>query len=962
MKKCTTMLLALVAALLLLPGMARAADASGTCGEGLTWTLEGGVLSIEGTGRMENYATEASPWYSYHAEIQSIQIGDGVTCIGDWAFYNCNQATSVTIPEGVTYIGESAFESCRELTGLSLPDSLSSDEDYWYGYYGIGYSAFKDCRKLASIEITGDIGGSAFVDCSALSSVVIKGGVKYIEDYAFQGCANLTSLTISEGVVNIGNYAFSGCTGLTTVTLPESLEGYGLGSYLFSGCTGLTSVKIPEGVNHIGSGAFYDCANLTDVSLSASLTEITDSMFSGCSNLVHITLPNGLLRIDSYAFSGCGNLVSLEIPNSVTQIGSCAFENCTSLMSVNIPDRIATIEPETYSNCSSLNTIEIPDSVTEISDLAFSGCTNLSSIDIPKSVTRIGSNVFYGCSSLTSIKIPDSLTSIDEVFRNCTGLASITIPDNVLSMDGAFSGCTGLTSITLSKNLTSLGSEEYDNNYGDGTFYGCTSLTDVVIPAGVTRIGDNTFSDCTSLTNVVIPDSVTQIGNGAFSGCTSLANVTIPDGVPEISEYTFSHCSSLTSITIPKSVTAIKYDSFYYCNALTDVYYSGSKTQWQEISIDNDWDNNGILYRAAIHCSDGDIIPVLGVSLLQNSVDMTVGETYQLPVEIQPANAINQNLIWTSDAPEVASVSSTGLVTARESGYAYITVETEEGGFRDHCSIYVSDIPTYWVTFDSGRGYGYMSEAQVQKGKTYTLPECTFTAPNKMEFDCWEIGGKQYQPGDRITVTDNVTVSALWKDAPAEVYTVTFLSNGGTGTMAPVEIEEGSPCTLPACAFTAPEGKAFDHWEIDGRAYVPGNAIAVTGNVSVRAVWKKLDTAPVTCTVTFLSNGGAGTMAPVEIEEGSPYTLPACAFTAPEGKAFDHWEIGGRTYHPGDRISVTGDITVRAVYAAAQSGPAFTFEFDFSQVDMTSGTLTINIVVYMNNIYLLTIPVVLNLA
>ena len=818
MKKCTTMLLALVAALLLLPGMARAEDASGTCGEGLTWTLEGGVLSIEGNGTMEDYATSAAPWYSYRNEIQSIQIGDGVTTIGDWAFFNCSQVTDVIVPEGVTFIGESAFESCRGMVSISLPDSLREIPNDWRNHYGISKSAFKNCRSL-------------------------------------------------------------------------------------------TTITIPDGV-----------------------TSIPESAFEECVNLVSIDIPDSVTVIWLYAFQGCSSLKEVRIPDSVTTLWGYSFRGCTSLERVTISDHVTEIQGGMFYDCTSLSSINIPDNVTHIGAYAFNGCRSLEEIDIPDRVASIEFGAFKDCSSLTSVILPDSVSTIEQsTFSGCTSLTQVTIPDSVITID-------------------------------DYAFLNCRSLTDITIPDSVTEIGLATFESCASLTSVTIPDSVKEFGLSVFKTCTNLVSVTMCGNIAELGDYTFTGCGSLTQVTIPDSITKIGHDAFYNCNSLADVFYSGSKEKWEVVTIDTQWGGNAPLFRAIIHCSDGDIVPVRGVTLNTDSLELVVGESVTLTAEIDPANADNKNLIWNSSYPDIASVDENGTVTALKYGYTRITVETEEGGYTAQCTVGVSDIPTYWVTFDSGRGYGYMSEAQVQKGKTYTLPECTFTAPNKMEFDCWEIGGKQYQPGDRITVTDDVTVSALWKDAPAEVYTVTFLSNGGTGTMAPVEIEEGSPCTLPACAFTAPEGKAFDHWEIDGRAYVPGNAIAVTGNVSVRAVWKKLDTAPVTCTVTFLSNGGAGTMAPVEIEEGSPYTLPACAFTAPEGKAFDHWEIGGRTYHPGDRISVTGDITVRAVYAAAQSGPAFTFEFDFSQVDMSSGTLTINIVVYMNNIYLLTIPVVLNLA
>ncbi|MBR7155112.1 MAG: leucine-rich repeat protein, partial [Paludibacteraceae bacterium] len=70
---------------------------SGTCGDNLTWELTDGVLTISGTGAMSNYTSSSSPWYSYRSSITSVVIEEGVTNIGNYAFYNCTGLTSVTI-------------------------------------------------------------------------------------------------------------------------------------------------------------------------------------------------------------------------------------------------------------------------------------------------------------------------------------------------------------------------------------------------------------------------------------------------------------------------------------------------------------------------------------------------------------------------------------------------------------------------------------------------------------------------------------------------------------------------------------------------------------------------------------------------------------------------------------------------------------------------------------------------
>lgn len=91
----------------LFPMTAHAAEvASGTCGENLTWTLADGVLTISGTGDMDDHKSElAEPWFDYATGIESVVIDSGVTSIGSYAFSYCTSLTEVTIPDGVVSIG-----------------------------------------------------------------------------------------------------------------------------------------------------------------------------------------------------------------------------------------------------------------------------------------------------------------------------------------------------------------------------------------------------------------------------------------------------------------------------------------------------------------------------------------------------------------------------------------------------------------------------------------------------------------------------------------------------------------------------------------------------------------------------------------------------------------------------------------------------------------------------------------
>lgn len=76
--------------------------ADGSCGNGVTWTLLEGILTISGTGSMSDYSeSNHQPWYSCRRSILTVIIEDGVRSIGDYAFYACSSLTSVTIPNSV---------------------------------------------------------------------------------------------------------------------------------------------------------------------------------------------------------------------------------------------------------------------------------------------------------------------------------------------------------------------------------------------------------------------------------------------------------------------------------------------------------------------------------------------------------------------------------------------------------------------------------------------------------------------------------------------------------------------------------------------------------------------------------------------------------------------------------------------------------------------------------------------
>jgi hypothetical protein len=159
-----------------------------------------------------------------------------VTTIGQSAFtgpITLTSLTSVTMLNGLTSIGEEAFYGCTSLDSVTIPASITN----------IGIGAFDECTKLTNAAISNgvtSIGESAFIYCSSVASVVIPGSITNFGPYAFSDCTSLTNATISAGATNIGYGAFYGCSALTSLTIPGSVTS--IGDDALENCTSLASV------------------------------------------------------------------------------------------------------------------------------------------------------------------------------------------------------------------------------------------------------------------------------------------------------------------------------------------------------------------------------------------------------------------------------------------------------------------------------------------------------------------------------------------------------------------------------------------------------------------------------------------------------------------------------------------------------------------------------------------------
>ena len=236
----------------------------------ITLTVDGTMgfygASVEGSGILRYSPSDDNQNHAYQNSVKKIEIGNGVTSIGQYVFYNCYSLASITIPNGVTSIGQYVFYNCYSLASITIPNGVTS----------IGQYAFQNCFSLASITIPNSvtsIGNYAFQYCYSLASITIPNSVTSIEDAVFANCRSLASITILNGVTSIGASAFRSCYSPASITIPNSVTS--IGAAAFNNCYGV---------------AFYDFTACTTVPTLAST-----NAFNGISADCQIRVPAALV-------------------------------------------------------------------------------------------------------------------------------------------------------------------------------------------------------------------------------------------------------------------------------------------------------------------------------------------------------------------------------------------------------------------------------------------------------------------------------------------------------------------------------------------------------------------------------------------------------------------------------------------------------------------------------------------
>ena len=336
-------------------------------------------------------------------------IPQGTTIINDYAFFGCQDLTTVVIPEGVTTIGGSAFRECRALTSVVFPNTITH----------IGDLAFFETpwdNNLPDEDLY--IGTALYKVAGDTVSCEVKEGITCICSGAFGCHMNLTSVTLPNSVTYIGGVAFAACRALKTINIPTGVV---IGQSAFMGCDAFEeSIYLNITIGDLEYQLSHDNMTATVVKCSKDATSVIIPE--------EVTFGPAVFTVRSigcFAFDTCKQLASVVIPDSVKTIGQCAFVRCQALQSITIPESVTSIGTAAFWWCTSLETIDIPNSIITIEKMTFGVCTKLKSVTLPKDLKSIGFRSFTS-SGLESITIPESVKTIEgQAFHHCETLENI---------------------------------------------------------------------------------------------------------------------------------------------------------------------------------------------------------------------------------------------------------------------------------------------------------------------------------------------------------------------------------------------------------------------------------------------------------------------------------------------------------------------------------------------------------
>ncbi|WP_028520062.1 BspA family leucine-rich repeat surface protein [Ruminococcus flavefaciens] len=915
-----------------------------------------------------------------------------------------------------------SFVNCTEMD-LSKADVSSCER------FG---AMFNNCTSLKKLDLLGWDTGSAvnmqqmFDSCKSLeeldlSSFTIKSGTDF-QSAMFYGCSSLKKLTLGKGCSGLTSDSRlqQGEFGWSNVMAPDTIisgtDTYAVISnsgkntyirdyalmpatdcYTYNSTTGLltlknvvdretirrfekkTSVKkiaAQEGTKFVDSCScmFDGYTNCTDIDLSnvdTSRMTSMSNMFYGCYSLINLDLTGvDTSKVDSmdYTFGICSALENIDLSGfDTTNVTTMEymFYGCQSLKKIDLGkfsfEKVMTMAGM-FGGCEALESISgTAFASSDCTDLAsmFSGCTALKELDLRSLDTVNAENMnsfFAGCESLSKLYLSSKFGDVVAAHRLPNGGGWLNGKGDKISGSGEFAeiskttsgsaayykrnlikaenynlkyltfptpGTTAWDSLSDLKAMSNEYTVDMSNTYwidavtgkklsGDDVFvYGGAYLLSVRLRPNENYVFAEPTEDALAYTDIYGFDGKTVfceaekntarlLEDGSLEFLAYISNYRkssafysyeAPDG-----RKAAAHYLNDLGVSAPDAHTVLIKDMY---NALWQeptvaptYYYSLDQENWYTFA-----EINGV-----------------GIGKLRSDTEYTVyvlvkGErkpfytkTVKTPAseEAEPIYRVDITDVVAPNAPELpvktATVSGEGAVLCTDSDIADYGTDGMNWADDDVSG----DVMPPGAKFLAGNKYTVRVLVSAEDGYVFPddLTDITATVNGK------PAGIQPMEDGKSIIVTYQFTATGTNK------ITVSFAPDGGSGTMEDASVTAFAEFALPECGFTAPEGKEFAGWFINGEIRQAGEKITVTEDITLYAMW---DYSIVS--VKFDANGGDGSIADSVLLSGCTFAFPSCSFTAPDGKVFAGWQIGDKTYNAGDTLKITADTVVKALWS-----------------------------------------------
>ena len=498
-----------------------------------------------------------------------------VTSISDGAFRGNSTLVKVVLPDSITTVGAYAFSS-TSLSEINLGSGVTM----------LGEYAFADCRLLNELAIpplVAQIPEGLLQGCIGIRELAIGDQVTAIGKHAFNGMSRLKSVQLGSGVESIGDAAFDNCTKLEALRLPASLSHWG--NAVLIHCKALASLTVDEKNEYLKAdgAALYTADGNTLLAYAAAspaasftapegVTMIAPYAFAEAKNLVSLTLPSTLASIGSHAFEQCLALRECTFAENclVTELPAYAFASCTQLQNINLPAGLAIIAANAFRSDAALTFLELSADMLSIDASAFEGCLALtlcseegSYVQDYANLNGLGFQTPDATVKVTLISLPLTAELQMNEFRRLQASAlPLTAENRALTWMSTDTGVVEVTQDGLVKPIAE-GTADVIVSAADGSGTTATcrvtvsgTMTAFALPHALVRIEEEAFAGLPVRYVSLNGTACTDIESRAFADCSLLRRVDLPDTVADIAADAFGNSERLIIVCNPGSAAA----------------------------------------------------------------------------------------------------------------------------------------------------------------------------------------------------------------------------------------------------------------------------------------------------------------------------------------------------------------------------------------------------------------------